>query len=164
MTLQKKIIYQQKFCGNDGTLSFIIKPHAINGYNGTLLSLGRFKIDIKQNIQTSELKVNKSKKLKLVLDNLKYYFVFLRWSKNLKIVEFSAAEYTWPQEIPLYKVQSGNYYYDIDNLQTVSDKWTIEYSISNKTDVILNGFQRLLHLVELFMVFLKLKMVKLRSS
>ena len=150
MTLQKKIVYQQKFCGNNGTLSFIIKPQAINEYNGSLISLGRFKIEIKQNIQKTELKLNKSKKLKLILDNAKYYFVFLRWSKDLKIVEFSAAEYTWPQEMPLYKVQSGNYYYDIDNLQTISDKWTIEYSISNKTDVILNGFLGSITNIKLF--------------
>ena len=150
MTLQKKIIYQQKYCGDNGTLSFIIKPQAIDNYNGTLLSIGRFKIDIKQNAYIAELKVNKSKKLKLTLENTKYYFIFLRWSKDLKIVEFSAAEYTWPQEIPIYKIQSGNYYYDIDNRQTISDKWTIEYSITNKTDIMLNGFLGSITNIKLF--------------
>lgn len=136
----KKVVYQQKYCGANGTISFIIKPQATMLYNGTLLQVGKFKIDIKQDMESTILKVNKSPKLKLTLQNTKYYFVFLRWSKDLKIVEFSASEYTWPENIPIYKLQNGNYYYDIDNRQTITDKWTIEYSVSNKVDVILNGF------------------------
>ena len=136
----KKVVYQQKYCGANGTISFIIKPQATMLYNGTLLQVGKFKIDIKQDMESTILKVNKSPKLKLTLQNTKYYFVFLRWSKDLKIVEFSASEYTWPENIPMYKLQNGNYYYDIDNRQTITDKWTIEYSVSNKVDVILNGF------------------------
>ena len=151
MTLQKKIIYQQKFCGTNGTLSFIIKPQSIDIYNGTLITIGKLKIDIKQNAQNTELKVNKSpRRLKLILENTKTYFVFLRWSKDLKIVEFSSAEYTYPESIPIYKVQPGNYYYDIDNLKTTSDKWSIEYSISNKTDIILNGFLGSITNIKLF--------------
>ncbi|MBR6908362.1 hypothetical protein IKN40_07995 [bacterium] len=151
MTLQKKIVYQQKFCGTNGTLSFIIKPQSIDIYNGTLITIGKLKIDIKQNAQNTELKVNKSpRRLKLILENTKTYFVFLRWSKDLKIVEFSSAEYTYPESIPIYKVQPGNYYYDIDNLKTTSDKWNIEYSISNKTDIILNGFLGSITNIKLF--------------
>ena len=151
MTLQKKIIYQQKFCGTNGTLSFIIKPQSIDIYNGTLITIGKLKIDIKQNAQNTELKVNKSpRRLKLILENTKTYFVFLRWSKDLKIVEFSSAEYTYPESIPIYKVQPGNYYYDIDNLKTTSDKWSIEYSISSRTDIILNGFLGSITNIKLF--------------
>ena len=150
MSVNKQIIYQQKYCGSNGTISFIIKPQATTFYNGTLIQIGKFKIEIKQDISSTILKVNKSPKLKLALSNTKYYFVFLRWSKDLKIVEFSAAEYTWPQEIPIYKLQNGNYYYDIDNRQIITDKWTIEYQTSNKTEVILNGFLGCITNIKLF--------------
>ena len=140
ITLQKKIIYQQKFCGTNGTISFIIKPQAINNYNGTLLEIGKFKLEIKQTVNNTEIKFNKSRKMKITLDNMKYYFVFFRWSKDLKIAELSAAEYKWPESIPLYKLQSGNFYYDIDNMITISDKWSIEYIIFNKENIILNCF------------------------
>ena len=150
MTKNKKIIYQKKYCGDNGTISFIITPKALNQYKGSLFSVGRFKIEIDQSINGTILKVNKSRKLKLNLENNKTYFVFFRWSKDLKIVEFSCAIYTWPEQIPLYRLQSGNYYYDIDNLQTVSDKWTIEYSISNKTDIVVEGFIGNLTNIKLF--------------
>lgn len=140
MTLDKKIVYQQKFCGDNGTISFIIRPLATNNYKGTLIKIGRFNIDINQTLLKTTLTINKSKKIKLELENQQTYFVFLRWSKELKIVEFSAAIYTYPQDIPLYKLQNGNYYYDIDNRIISSDKWTIEYSMNNRSEVILNGF------------------------
>ena len=41
-------------------------------------------------------------------------------------------------------------YYDIDNRQTITDKWTIEYSVSNKVDVILNGFLGSITNIKLF--------------
>ena len=140
MTLDKKIVYQQKFCGDNGTISFIIRPLATNNYKGTLIKIGRFNIDINQTLLKTTLTINKSKKIKLELENQQTYFIFLRWSKELKIVEFSAAIYTYPQDIPLYKLQNGNYYYDIDNRIISSDKWTIEYSMNNRSEVILNGF------------------------
>jgi len=153
MDLNKQIVYQQKYCGSDGTLSFIIKPFATTTYNDTLIKIGRFHIIVKQNVDETILKVNKSPKLKLKLKNNVYYFVYLRWSKELKIVEFSACEYTWPQQIPIYKLQSGNYYYDIDNKQTITDKWTIEYTSPNKVDVILNGFLGDITNIKLFNIY-----------
>lgn len=153
MTLKKKIVYQQKFCGDNGTVSFIIRPMATSTYKGTLLTIGRFKIDINQTLLKTTLTVNKSKKIKIELDNQKTYFVFLRWSKELKIVEMSAAEYTWPQEIPIYKLQSGHYYYDIDNRMTSSDKWTIEYSMNNKSDIVLDGFLGTITNIKVFNIY-----------
>lgn len=140
MTKQKKVIYQKKYCGSNGTISFIISPRGLNGYKGTLFTIGRFKIEIDQSTKGTILKINKSSKLKLNLENGQTYFVFLRWSKDLKIVEFSSCIYTWPEQIPLYRLHSGNYYYDIDNRTSVSDKWTIEYTISDKSQIQLEGF------------------------
>ena len=150
MTLNKKIVYQKKYCGDNGTISFIMTPKATKQYKGILFSVGRFKIEIEQDLNKTILKLNKSKKLRLELENGQTYFVFLRWSKDLKIVEFSSAIYTWPEGIPMYKLHNGNYYYDIDNLNTISDKWTIEYSVSNKSDIILQGFLGQITNIKLF--------------
>jgi len=135
-----QIVYQQKYCGSDGTCSFIIKPMPTMNYNGDIITIGKLKIETKQTLQNTILKVNKSNKLKLELENNQCYFIFLRWSKKLKIVEFSASLYTYPQSIPIYKLQSGHYYYDIDNRQTTTDIWNIEFSSNKKVDVSLHGF------------------------
>ena len=135
-----QIVYQQKYCSTDGTCSFIIKPIATMNYNGDMIKIGNLKIQIKQTPLKTILKVNKSNKLKLELENNQCYFIFLRWSKQLKIVEFSSSLYTYPQSIPIYKLQSGHYYYDIDNKQSCTDIWNIEFSSNKKVDVSLHGF------------------------
>lgn len=150
INVNSKIVYQQKYCGSDGTCSFIIKPMATMNHSGIVLQIGKIKIEIKQTPIKTILKVNKSSKLKLELKNNQCYFVFLRWSKDLKIIEFSSALYTYPQSIPIYKLQSGNYYYDIDHMNTITDKWNIEYTIQNKVDVSLCGFLGTITNIKLF--------------
>lgn len=141
MSLGRKIVYQRPFCGEDATISFIISPQNIfDNYEDDLLSIGRLKIKISQNRKTTILSINKSEKISLELNNQETYFIFIRWSKSLKVVEMSAAKYDWNKNIPIYKLQSGNYYYDIDNLITSIDKYSLEYNIETKTEVVLTGF------------------------
>jgi len=149
MAGDNSIVYQKKFCGDDATISFIMKP--MNGsHKGPLLTIGRLRIDITQDKAGTMLKVNKSSKLKLKITNDDTWFVFLRWSRKMKIVELSAAKYVWPEDIPLYKLHSGNYWYDIDNRLVATDKWTIEYSTTQKTDIVVNGFLGTITNIKLF--------------
>ena len=153
--LKNAIIYQKKYCGNDMTISFIIRPNAQQPYNGNLLSIGKMKIEISQSSANTVIKINKnSKKLWVKLNNKTTYFVWIRWSKELKIVEISAAEYKWPENIPLYKLQSGNYYYDIDNKITATDKWNGEYNIKEKNDIILGGFYGSITNIKVFDIYI----------
>ena len=135
-----KIVYQKKFCGNSGTISFIIKPSIQEKYKGTLLSIGNLKINISQTKLSSIISTNLDNKIKLTLRPNITYFVYLRWSKELNIVELFAAPYSYPTNIPLYKLQPGNYYYDIDNKISISNKWNIEFDINKKSEIILYGF------------------------
>ena len=150
MIKEKTIIYQRKYCGIDGTISFIIRPFTIKSYKDILFSIGTTQINISQSKWESTISLNKSKKCTLKLDANTTYFVMLRWSKDLNIIEMSAAKYVWPEEIPLYKLQSGNYYYDIDNMNTVTDKWNVEMEISAKSSVILKGFYGTITNIKLF--------------
>ena len=140
MAKAKQIVYQQKYCGTDCTISFIIRPFTIKNYNETLLSIGSTTINISQSSWKSTISLNKSKKCSLTLDSNTTYLVIIRWSKSLNIIEMSAAKYVWPENIPIYKLQSGNYYYDIDNMDTKTDKWNIEMEIPNRSQVVFKGF------------------------
>ena len=140
MIKEKKIIYQQRYCGVDGTISFIIRPFSIKSYKDSLITIGSTKINISQSMWETTISLNKSKKCSLKLDANTTYFVMLRWSRDMNIIEISSAKYVWPEEIPMYKLQSGNYYYDIDNMVTKTDKWNIEMQINEKSQIMLKGF------------------------
>lgn len=153
---KQQIIYQKQYCGNNITISFIFKPLVLDIgeiFEGTILQIGTLKINIVQDFTETIIYVNKNEKLKLILDSGNTYFVYLRWSKDLNISEFSASLYTYNQNIPIYKLQSGHYYYDIDNHKYKTDMWNIEYAVDNKTDVILHNFIGNITNIKLFNIY-----------
>lgn len=154
MSLQRKIVYQRPFCGENATISFVIKPEPwYNDYDGALLSIGRFKIKIHQENNMTYLSLNKSEKIQIQLENNTTYFVFIRWSKELNVVEMSAAKYVWPEAVPIYKLNSSHYWYDIDNMMTSTDKYTVEFNIDKKTEVMLEGFYGKITNIKLYDIY-----------
>lgn len=150
----QKIVYQKQYCGDDLSISFIINPYIIQQnygiYTNKLLSIGDLYINIEQAGTKTTLSVNKDSKLTLDLISGNTYFVVIRWSKDLKISEISSILYTYNQNIPIYKLQSGHYYYNVDNRETVSSKWNIEYTISKKTDIELYNFNGRITNIKIF--------------
>lgn len=152
----QKIVYQKQYCGDNITISFIFKPSILdleNTFEGTLLEIGPLKINIVQDFSETTIIINKHKKLSLSLLSGNTYFICIRWSKELNISEISAAIYTYNQNIPIYKLQSGNYYYDIDNMERVTSNWDIEFNINKKTDITLNSFAGNITNIKIFNIY-----------
>ena len=152
----QKIVYQKQYCGDNITISFIFKPSTLdlgNTFEGTLLEIGTLKINIVQNFSETTITINKHKKLSLSLLSGNTYFICIRWSKELNISEITSAIYTYNQNIPIYKLQSGNYYYDIDNMKRVTSNWDIEFNINKKTDISLNSFVGNITNVKIFNIY-----------
>jgi hypothetical protein len=128
--------YQQKYCGDSGTLSFIISINAntlFGSYESKLISIGNIIIKIKQTSKISILtcpNCNSS----INLTNGKTYLIFLRWDKVLNCVDFGAAEYKYVDSLPLYKLQPAHFWFEIDNLhQHKVNKYNIEMMVENKS-------------------------------
>ena len=138
-TTERQIIYQKQYCGDDISISFIIKPN-IGDFSGELLSIGSLKINIIQGLLTTTISVNKDPKLTVSIDAGNTYFIYIRWSKSLNIAEISSILYTYNQAIPIYKLQNHHYYYDVDNANTAVSKWNIEFTVPTKQDIILRNF------------------------
>ena len=133
-----KIVYQRTYCGDEATISFIIKPGS-SIYSGDLLTIGHLKIKIKQSNFSTTLTVVNLENVSLELENNKTYFVYFRFSKSLNIYEFFAAEYTHA-DLPLYKLQNHHYWFDIDNGQKKVGKFNIELVVDSKAEIILHSF------------------------
>ena len=140
--------YQTKFCGENGTLSFIISSLR-NRIDYDLIQINNLRIQISQSgMGTTLTCLNSNQSIKL--NNGDTYFVYLRWSKQLNLVEFSAAKYVYNQDVPLYKLQPAHYWFDIDNRIKKISKYSIEMNVIDKAAVKINNFKGTLTNFKLF--------------
>jgi hypothetical protein len=131
------VIYQKQFCGEDGTVSFIIQPKT-NFCKGTLMNVANISIDIDMTPAETVISINDLVSVKLT--PTKTYFVYARWSRNMNIIELSAAEYSKPENMPSYLVQPFHYKYALDKLITSTHKYDIDLWQQEKKDVTFYSF------------------------
>ncbi len=132
---QSKISYQQKFCGEECSCSFIINP-MIGEYDGELVHLGNVSINIRQTLQECKLYLNIDENMSLALKPAATYLIVLRYSKCMNTVDFNAYKYIFNQNIPLYKLQNNHYWFDMDNpVSSHVGKYNIEYTTPQKSEV-----------------------------
>lgn len=147
-----KIIYQKTFCGNSGSCSFIIKTYT-SDLEVSFINIGSIQLCLKYSDKKSILYLSNNENIKVELHNNETYFVYLRWSKDLKIVELSASIYTYPEGIPLYKLQPYHYIFDIDNCLKSTGKWDIEFSQETNQEVYIEGFSGIMSNFKLFDIY-----------
>ena len=147
-----QIIYQRQYCGENGTVSFIINP-SVADFDGPLLKLANIQLNIKQHKNDIEISVLNSSKNVVKISAGKTWFVYLRWSKDLNTIELSASEYVWPSNIPIYKIQPYHYKYDIDNAIVSVSKYNGEMKQCNKGDIVLYNFEGKITNIKVFDVY-----------
>lgn len=150
------IEYQTKYCGNSGTLSFILNLNAnslFGEYNSKLISIGNIIIKIKQTRQGSILKCSNCNS-SISLSNDKTYLVFLRWDKVLNCCDFGAAEYKHIENVPIYKLQPAHYWFEMDNLfQHKVSKYNVEMNVPDKSPLIIYGLYGFITNIKLFDIY-----------
>lgn len=130
-----KVIYQKQYCGEEFSCSFIIKP-LFGEYEGELVHIGPISINIKQDYENATLYINidKNNKIDLIINNS--YLVVFRFSKCMNLIDFSAYEYTYNENIPIYKLQKNHYWFNMNEpYSSYVGKYNIEYSIVDKSDI-----------------------------
>lgn len=137
--VNSQITYQRGWCGDAISLSFIIRCNA-SEYNTTLIKIGNIHIDLTQTAKNTTLSLNVSDKCNIILNNDKWYFVCIRFSKQLHTVDMTAAENKYPNNIPLYQLTNYHYYFDVDNATQVTAKWNEEMQSESKHEVTVYGF------------------------
>jgi uncharacterized protein YuzE len=141
--IESKIIYQKGICGDEYTCSFII--NIMHGYyEGTIISIGQVKLNIKQDGMNATLSINLDNNSKLELPSQNTYICIFKVSKCLNIVSLEAYRYVYNKDIPLYKLQKIHYWFDMNQpISTYVSKYNIEYLLEEKSEVYisnLNGY------------------------
>lgn len=127
------ITYQKGYCGEDGTLSFIIdatgieleeyKPiiqfgNIVIETNGKMLKFGNAYADLRKQIN--------DEKLSDLLTN--EYIVICKWNRKTFVQEIAAYPYTYPLEVPAYKLKPEMHKFVFD---VVEENGSCEYSNDN---------------------------------
>ena len=148
---KSKIVYQNKFCGDSATVSFIIKPYPCV-YSEVFMMLSGITFNIDQTKVSTSITLVNNKKCKVVLQNNKTYFVIFRWAKHMNIVEAFAAEYVHA-DMPEYKLQNHHYWFDIDNAMTSSARYDIEMIQDTEGSIELNTFSGEITNIKVFDIY-----------
>lgn len=153
-TIKSQIVYQKQFCGDECTISFIITPSIIERYKGKLLTIGNLSININQQLYKSILYVNVNKDINIEVTNNDTYLCILRFSKCMNLIDFNAYHYTYNENIPIYKLQNNHYMFDMDNpIGKYVGKFDIEFSIPEKSDIILHNYYGTITNIKVFDVY-----------
>ena len=150
------ITYQKGYCGEDGTLSFIIdvsgvKP-IIGGYK-PIISFGNITIEtdcasVKFGDAVARLDKQKSDTGEVIFNE---YLVICKWNRRTFVQEIIAYPYTYPAGVPLYKIKAEMYKFDFD---VVEENGSCAYNNDNITskqqEIIVMGYPVKLTNIKLF--------------
>lgn len=148
-----RIIYQNKYCGDEIVISFIICPY-VNDYSGPIFKLGNIQLIIEQSQLTASLYLNISKYNKLSLETQNTYLIVIRWSKKMNIFDMNAYKYQYDENIPLYKLTKHQYFFNMDSpVSNINSKFNIEMIITEHQNIELNSFFGWITNLKIFDVF-----------
>ena len=120
------VTYQQRYCGDSGTISFLLQNYK---GSGTLVKIGDIRI---------EKTVNKLNFNDITFDiENSTYLLYMRWCASMKLVEVGCYEVKLPQNIPPRKLRPTMFYIDKENKRTFRTNYDERYIVSCRTPVIL---------------------------
>jgi hypothetical protein len=110
------VVYQKGYCGDCGTLIFLLETQGTLGENieKNIIEFGPVCINMKFNKQTEKfsLEFNGSEQ---ELDVFSTYMVVCKWNRSLFNTELIIYKYTHDGNIPVYKLRPEMYYFDVEN-------------------------------------------------
>ena len=124
------ITYQKGYCGEDGTLSFIIDTC---GYKSDeykpIISFGNISIQTNgEQVRFGDAYASLTKQVDGVQCN--QYLVICKWNRKSFVQEICAYPYYFPQNVPIYKLRPEMYKFQLD---VIEENGSCEYNNDNIT-------------------------------
>jgi hypothetical protein len=120
------ITYQKGYCGENGTLSFIIEKtdNKQEGYKPIIL-FGNIVIETDGN------SVKFGDAIASLDKNSNTYIVICKWNRNTFTQEITAYPYTYPTDVPAYKLKPEMYRFDFS---VIEENGVCAYNNDNITE------------------------------
>lgn len=108
------ITYQKGFCGENGTLMFIVEtPGSLSEIDREIIQFGTLRVSMSYSDNTIKLSTNSN--LNATLEPFKSYMCIIRWDRNNFITSMDVYKYTHREDIPIYKLRPEMYWFDFEN-------------------------------------------------
>lgn len=146
------IEYQRQYCGSELTLSFLINFNNLSSDVINMFSIGD-DITINLHVQNNIVLFESSIGIVEIPNVSEWYFVILRISDKLNCSDISVYQYKYPSNIPLYKLQSHHYYFDIDN-PIVYKTFNNVLGVDNKSKITIEGGNYLISNIKIFDIYI----------
>lgn len=109
-----EVLYQNQYCGENGTISFLISPKVERSdFRHELISVGELHINYSRS-QNSEPQIS-LEALSVPLEPSKIYLVIVKWNRQTQTVSMEVYENKYPQDVPKYKLRPEMYKFDFVN-------------------------------------------------
>lgn len=110
------VTYQKGYCGENGTLIFLLETQGTLGGNieKEIIQIGNISVNILFNPDSEKFTLEFNN-IKQELDIFSTYMVVCKWNRDTFSTELIIYKYTHEQNIPVYKLRPEMYYFDFEN-------------------------------------------------
>lgn len=110
------ITYQKPICGDSGTVMFILEtPGTLGGaVEKDIINFGEVNAFVYYNGKSQDFNLIFND-IRQELEPFSTYMVILRWDKKKYVSEMNVYKYSYPDNIPIYKLKPNMYYFDFEN-------------------------------------------------
>ena len=110
------VTYQKGYCGEDGTIIFLLETQGTLGGNleKNILEFGPIDVMVKYNEETQKFTIVFNS-MEQELDTFSTYMVVCKWNRHTFSSELIIYKYTHEQNVPVYRLRPEMYYFDVEN-------------------------------------------------
>ena len=127
------VTYQKSYCGDSGTLMFLLETQGTLGGNleKEIIQIGEISIKVKYRENKQKFYIEFNKMIQ-ELDTFSTYMVVCKWNRDTFSTEMIIYKYTHDENIPVYKLRPEMYYFDVENpLCELINHYNNDFSMNN---------------------------------
>ena len=108
------VVYQKQYCGDSGSTMLIVElpGSTTSGEEYTLYDIGYNELKLKYENKRFNVSFGE---LSQELEGFKTYMIHTSWNHKTMTSELKVYEYIHPNDVPIYRLRPGMYYFDFEN-------------------------------------------------
>ena len=125
-SLNATVVYQNKYCGSDGTLSFILQTPSKSTQKYNIINIGPLSVSIENNQDECIITCDS---LSGILEKETSYLVIIRWNKSNYTISLNCYKYICISDLPSYLIKPEMYQFEEDPIINKTGRYNNDFEI-----------------------------------